>query len=107
MNRIIALALAVVAAVAVTFAVIAWSAASAAQGQSTHDRGQLMAQAREITALQGAVARLAGDVSNPSDPLSAYTDVCNVQLTNDQTGVNQTYYYPCTNQAQVTPQPGG
>jgi hypothetical protein len=60
----------------------------------------------EISALQNSVATLIGQVSNPVDSLSAYTDICNVQSQNDATGITQTYYYPCTNQAQTTPQPG-
>jgi hypothetical protein len=44
--------------------------------------------------------------SAPSDPLSAYSDICNEQFTNQQTGVSQTYYLPCTNNAQTIPQPG-
>ena len=42
----------------------------------------------------------------PTDPLANYTDVCNTQATNGSTGVTQTYYYPCTNEAQTIPQPG-
>ena len=59
----------------------------------------------EIAALENNVAQLLGEVSNPADPLSAYTDVCNEQA-NDSIGGTETYYFPCTNQAQTTPQPG-
>src|ERR1700674_5314479 len=41
-----------------------------------------------------------GAISTPSDPLSAYNQICNAQLTNGSTGVTQTYYYPCTNSVQ-------
>jgi len=60
----------------------------------------------QISALQNSVATLIGEVADPSDPLSAYTDICNTQASNGQTGVTQTYYYPCTNNAQTIPQPG-
>jgi hypothetical protein len=64
------------------------------------------AQEREISALQSSVDGLLASVSSPTDPLSAYTDICNTQLTNSATGITQTFYYPCTNQAQTIPQPG-
>jgi hypothetical protein len=37
------------------------------------------------------------NLENPSNPLSAYTDVCSINNTNSSTGVDQLYYYPCTN----------
>ena len=63
-------------------------------------------QEHEISSLQGSVATLLGQVANPSDPLGAYTDICNQDFTNNSTGIDQTYYFPCTNQAQTMPLPG-
>jgi len=68
---------------------------------------QAASYSAQISALQSSVANLVGEVANPTDPLSAYTDVCQAQLTNDSTGITQTYYYPCTNTAQTIPQPPG
>lgn len=45
-------------------------------------------------------------LTQPSDPLAAYNDICNQDFTNGTTGVDQTYYFPCTNNAQTIPQPG-
>jgi hypothetical protein len=83
------------------------------------------AQAREITTLKATVTSQAKQEakqqrvmgaeiihleatsgSAPSDPLSAYDQICNQQLQNSVTGNEQTYYYPCTNSAQTIPQPG-
>jgi hypothetical protein len=47
-----------------------------------------------------------GSLTSPSDPLSSYNDICNQQMLNDNTGNDQTYYFPCTNSAVTTPQPG-
>jgi uncharacterized protein HemX len=55
--------------------------------------------------LSGLDASVAG-LASPSDPLSAYTDICNMQATNSQLGIVQTYYYPCTNNVQLIPRPG-
>ena len=76
------------------------------QQRQAAQTARLAGDDHEISALQNSVATLIGQVSNPVDPLSAYTDICNVQADNGQTGITQTYYYPCTNQAQTTPQPG-
>ena len=54
----------------------------------------------------GSIDTTVAGLSNPVDPLSAYTDICNAQLTNNATDVTQTYYYPCTNSAQTIPEPG-
>ena len=76
------------------------------QQRQAAQTARLAGDDHEISALQNSVATLLGEVSNPADPLSAYTDVCTAQNQNDATGVTQTYWYPCTNQAQTTPQPG-
>ena len=59
----------------------------------------------EISSLQNSVNTLNIQVANPVDPLSAYSDICNQDETNDQ-GADQTYYFPCTNNVQTIPQPG-
>ena len=64
------------------------------------------AQEKEIGALQNSVATLLGQVANPTDPLGAYNQICNQTMQNGTTGVDQTFYFPCTNNAQTTPQPG-
>jgi hypothetical protein len=107
----------------VTLAAVAFAAA-VALAFVAHDQGNQASQLRAtVTTLsrQLQVARdglvslnneyqgLSGQVSNlnqPSDPLSAYNDVCNQPITNDATGNVQTYYFPCTNNAQTIPQPG-
>ena len=74
--------------------------------QLHRDHQEDTAKLTEMGASIGSIdARVAG-LSNPVDPLSAYTDTCNAQLTNNATDVMQTYYYPCTNSAQTIPQPG-
>jgi histidinol phosphatase-like enzyme len=72
------------------------------QSQARADRTELQKDGRQIVSLTNQV----GVLSVPSDPLSAYNDICNAQLTNNQTGITQTYYYPCTNVATTIPQPG-
>lgn len=72
------------------------------QSQVTKLRLQNRSLQIEITGLDSEI----GSLTVPTDPLSAYTDICNVQLTNGTTGALQTYYYPCTNSAQTIPQPG-
>lgn len=79
-------------------------------------RAQQKAQAATISTWQADVSGLAAQVAKvstqvgsltvPQDPLSAYNDICNVQLTNTATDLVQTYYYPCTNSAETIPQPG-
>lgn len=66
------------------------------------DEAQLTQEGQQVTSLQGEVAGL----TVPSDPLSAYDQICNQDFTNSQTGVSQPFYFPCTNQAQTIPQPG-
>jgi hypothetical protein len=56
----------------------------------------------QVTQLGSTVA----GINQPSDPLSAYNDVCNQDMQNNVTGADQTYWFPCTNQAQTIPQPG-
>jgi hypothetical protein len=59
--------------------------------------------------LGGRISSLQSSVNNlnePTDPLSSYDDICNQEMTNNDTGVSQTYYFPCTNNAQTIPQPG-
>lgn len=61
-----------------------------------------------ISGLNAQLGSLSGQLSNltkPSDPLGSYNLICTSQNTN-QFGYTQTYYYPCTNVAQTTPQPG-
>ena len=61
-----------------------------------------------INNLSGQVSDLQlqmSQLSNPSDPLSAYNQVCqDNNMTNTSTGITQTYYYPCT--SRFIPQPG-
>jgi hypothetical protein len=80
---------------------------SGLQAKVTAQRAEVTAQRAELKTIDSSVATLlANSGSQPTDPLSAYTDICNTQDTNDATGVTQTYYYPCTNNATTIPQPG-
>lgn len=73
-------------------------------------------KAREIVHLESQINRTKptlrflisqlDTLQKPSDPLSSYNEVCNQDMTNSYSGATQTYYFPCTNQAQTTPQPG-
>lgn len=104
------IAVAIVAALA-----LALGAAGTVYGFT--EAGKVAAQARQLhrdEALLRSVSQretdLAGQMSTlnaPSDPLSAYSAVCNQQMTNQSSGVTQTYWFPCTNNAQTIPQPAG
>jgi len=79
-------------------------------------RGQLAGARSSQAALKGEIGSLVtsyaqlsttvASLSAPNDPLSAYTDICDVYLTNSTTDVSQEYYYPCTNSAETIPRPG-
>ena len=73
-----------------------------AQATAQRDDSLIQEQSSQISSLSNTVSGL----SQPSDPLSAYNQICTAQATNSTTGITQTYYYPCTNQATTTPQPG-
>jgi len=62
---------------------------------------QLASDEQRLANLEDSVATL----NTPTDPLSAYSVVCNQDMTNSVTGITQVYYFPCTNQAQTIPQP--
>lgn len=69
----------------------------------------LSADNAEIKSLRTTVGGLSSQVQNlnvPSDPLSAYNEVCTNSDVQTSNGGSETVYYPCTNQAQTTPQPG-
>jgi type II secretory pathway pseudopilin PulG len=90
-------------------AVSGWTTAHA-NSTASHDQQVINSQAREIRSLTNHVDNIGqqvGSISQPSDPLSAYNQICNQQMTNGSTGANQTFYFPCTNSAQTIPQPGG
>jgi hypothetical protein len=103
----------------VTLAAVAFAAA-AALAFVAHDQGNQASQLRAtVTAQHHQLATLNSQLSNLDSvvnglsnqvggltSLSAYNDVCNQPITNDATGNVQTYYFPCTNQATTTPQPG-
>jgi type II secretory pathway pseudopilin PulG len=75
--------------------------------QITQLRGQLSAATQQIQSERSEYERLRGKVADlnvPTDPLSAYNQVCNQDNTDSNTGVTQLYYYPCTN--GVVPAPG-
>jgi hypothetical protein len=63
--------------------------------------GQVQQESKDYANMQAKM----GSLSTPSDPLSSYNEICNTQAT-DNSGVTQTYWYPCTNNAQTIPQPG-
>jgi hypothetical protein len=79
------------------------------QAEITSLQQQQKQSGSEFTTIEntlGSLNRTVMGLSDPVDPLSAYTDICNVQLDNGATGIQQTYYYPCTNNAETIPQPG-
>jgi hypothetical protein len=111
MGRTIGLvaALAFVIAVAVVGGVVLHGQSADIARQSreiTTQAKTISGQTKDISRLEGNVAGLLGDVQNPSDPLANYTQVCNQTMQNGTTGVDQLFYFPCTNSAQTTPQPG-
>lgn len=111
MGRTIGLvaALAFVIAVAVVGGVVLHGQSQDIARQSREITAQartISGQTKDVTRLEGQVAGLLGDVQNPSDPLANYNQVCNQQMQNGTTGVDQLFYFPCTDSAQTTPQPG-
>jgi hypothetical protein len=102
-------ALAFVIAVAVAGGLVLHSQSEDITKQSreiTTQARTISGQTKDISRLEGNVASLIGAVQNPTDPLANYNQVCNQQMQNGTTGVDQLFYFPCTNQAQTTPQPG-
>jgi hypothetical protein len=94
------------AVVALVFAGVVWSRLSGVEASATRTQ---TAETSRISQLENQVASLQNKMTSltvPTDPLSAYNQICNQQFTNGQTGVTQTYYLPCTNSAQTIPQPG-
>ena len=61
----------------------------------------LSKQVSQTNSLRLAVSGLQGEIdtlNKPNDPLSAYNQICqDNNITNNATGITQTYYYPCTN----------
>jgi cell division protein FtsL len=62
------------------------------QSQINRDNQKLVAAKDEIA-----------NLNQPDNPLSAYTQVCNIDNTNSFTGNVEIYYYPCTD--SVIPSP--
>lgn len=108
------------AALAFTFAIamITWGVlltvvlgASTAQTHAitAHLQSELNATVKSLRKANLEISVLTTSLTQltvPADPLSAYSDICNAQLTDDATGITQTFYYPCTNNAMTIPQPG-
>lgn len=75
----------------------------------SHDESTIAQDKSDIESVQSQANSLSSQIaglSTPTDPLSAYNQICNGPLTN-AAGVTQTYYYPCTDSVQTIPQPGG
>jgi len=97
-------------------AVLALALGTAGTVYGFTEAGKVAAQARQISHEDRQISRDEANLANletqvgsltvPTDPLSAYNDVCNQDMTNGTTGVTQLYYFPCTNHAQTIPQPG-
>ncbi len=97
-------------------AVLALALGTAGTVYGVLEAGRVSAQAQQILREEAAIrsmdrqVRMLGNqvatLNVPSDPLSAYNEVCYQPLYNNNIGSDQTYYFPCTNQAQTTPQPG-
>ena len=62
-------------------------------------------QAKESADYNQAMTAV-GSLTPPTDPLTAYNQVCSTTATGEETGITSTYWYPCTDQAQTIPQPG-
>jgi hypothetical protein len=77
---------------------------AANQAQNTASQAQSTATEAQDTATKAENSL--GTLSTPSDPLSAYDLICSQDQTNNSTGLTQLYYFPCTNIATTTPQPG-
>jgi hypothetical protein len=93
-------ALAVLLGLSITSLVVAMNATSANHSQQasiSRLTAKAASQENEISALQSSVAGLIASVQNPSNPLAAYSQICNQDFTNSSTGVTQLYYFPCTN----------
>lgn len=82
-------------------------------GQQARQIGALQTQVRRLTAGQhttsAKLGQLSGQVAGltvPTDPLGAFDQICNQQFTNSVTGNSQTFYLPCTDNAETIPQPG-
>ena len=95
----------VIGAVAV-IAIVRISSADTELDHGTPGQHQPAAATSQLRSQIGNLSAKVAGLSVPTDPLANYTDVCNTQATNGSTGVTQTYYYPCTNEAQTIPQPG-
>ena len=104
----IAALIAVLAAVAAVAIVAVVQIRSLQTEQNTLTR-QLSRAQHEQLVLRQSERRLGSQVATlnvPSDPLSAYNEVCNQPMQNGATGNTQTFYFPCTNSAQTIPSPG-
>jgi predicted PurR-regulated permease PerM len=76
--------------------------------QVADQQSALSSEGTQTTQEQESITSLTTKVdglTQPSDPLSAYISICNMPLVNDATGVEQTYYFPCTNVVQTIPEP--
>ena len=80
-----------------TFGIIEHNTVSTMQAQLAQQR----LRERQDQAKVGAELRyIGGHVANlnvPTDPLSAYNEICNQQMQNSLSGNYQTFYFPCTN----------
>lgn len=104
---------AVLIALTVVAVVVALGTAWIDQGKITLLRKQVATQQQSDSSRESALTRRLSELSSqvdnlnqPQDPLSAYTEICNQDFTNNNTGLSQTYYFPCTNSATTIPQPG-
>jgi uncharacterized protein YlxW (UPF0749 family) len=96
-------------AASLALAFVAHSQAVTAQHQVASLKSSEASLSKEVSGEQSAISQLQTSVAGitvPTDPLSAYSDICNSDMTNQSTGINQTYYYPCTNNVETIPQSG-
>jgi hypothetical protein len=76
--------------------------------QVADQQSALSSEGTQTTQEQESITSLTTKVdglTEPSDPLSAYIDICNMDMTNQATGDLQLYYFPCTNVVQTIPEP--
>jgi hypothetical protein len=76
------------------------------QSQNTSLQAQINAQVQQESKDYLNMEAKLGTLSTPTDPLSAYNQICSGDQTSNSTGNTSLYYWPCTDSAETIPQPG-
>jgi hypothetical protein len=104
------IALAVVTSVLVAALIAMFVIVSSLSGQVSTLYGDRSHDQQQISGLQNQLdddEQKLQDLNEPQDPLSAYTGICHQDMFNSGINEYQTWYFPCTNNAQTIPQPAG